>query len=137
MVIAEMLARNARMYSDEIALVEWQPKKNLRREMTWQEFDDHANQLAQALIQRGIKNGDRVALFMTNCIEWLPIYFGILRSGALAVPLNFRFDAKSIQCCIETSEAKAIIFGEEFLQKLKRKNSFETIRTIMEYLVWL
>ncbi len=114
MLITEMLARNARMYGSEIALVERQPEKNLRREMTWQEFNDQANQLAQALIKRGVNKGDRVVLLMTNCIEWLPIYFGILRAGALAVPLNFRFDAKSIKRCIETAEARVIIFSEDF-----------------------
>ena len=133
MLITEMLAKNARMYGSEIALVERHPEKNLRHEMTWQEFNDQANQLAQALIKRGVKKGDRVVLLMTNCIEWLPIYFGILRLGALAVPLNFRFDANSIQRCIDFTEAKAIFFGEEFVDRIHSiKNDIaETIETFI------
>ena len=128
MLITEMLAKNARMYGSEIALVERHPEKNLRHEMTWQEFNDQANQLAQALIKRGVKKGDRVVLLMTNCIEWLPIYFGILRLGALAVPLNFRFDANSIQRCIDFTEAKAIFFGEEFVDRIHSiQDNIETI----------
>jgi acyl-CoA synthetase (AMP-forming)/AMP-acid ligase II len=55
---------------------------------------------------------------MMNCIEWLPIYFGILKTGALAVPLNFRFVAKTIHRCSETAEAKTFIFGKEFIERV-------------------
>jgi len=118
MLITEILARNARMYAEKTALVEREPEKNKRREISWKEFDDQANQVAQALIARGIKKGDRVVHLMTNCLEWLPVYFGILRTGAWAVPLNFRFVAKTIQRCAETAESKAVIFGEEFIDRM-------------------
>jgi acyl-CoA synthetase (AMP-forming)/AMP-acid ligase II len=55
---------------------------------------------------------------MTNCIEWLPIYFGILRTGAWVVPLNFRFDAAPILQCVETAEARVLIFGPEFIERI-------------------
>ncbi len=115
MLITEMLARNARMYGTDVALVEREPAKNKQKEITWKTFDDQANQVANALLQRGIGKGDRVVHLMMNCIEWLPIYFGILRTGAWAVPLNFRFDANTIKKCTEFAEAKAFIFGEEFI----------------------
>ncbi|MFC1862464.1 class I adenylate-forming enzyme family protein [Thermodesulfobacteriota bacterium] len=118
MIITEILARNARMYTDEIALVEREPARGSRREITWQEFDQMANLVANALIAGGIKKGDRVILLMMNCLEWLPLYFGILRTGAWAVPLNFRFTAKDIRYCGEISEAKIIIFGEEFIDRM-------------------
>jgi len=56
---------------------------------------------------------------MTNCLEWLPIYFGILRTGAIAVPLNFRFLSLAISRCTRISEAKAMIFGHEFIERLE------------------
>jgi len=118
MLITEILARNARMYGPEMALIEREPAKNRRQEITWKEFDDQANQVAQCLIARGIKKGDRVVHLMTNCIEWLSIYFGILRTGAWAVPLNFRFEAKTIRHCAEIAEAKVFIFGEEFIERI-------------------
>jgi fatty-acyl-CoA synthase len=118
MLITEILARNARVYGAETAIVEREPEKNRRREITWKAFDDQANQLAQELIARGIKKGDRVVHLMTNGVEWLPIYFGILRTGAWAVPLNFRFAAKTIQRCVQIAEAKAFIFGEEFIERI-------------------
>ena len=118
MLITEMLARNARLYGNEIALVEREPEKNNRREITWREFDRQSHRLAQALIKKGVNKGDRVVLLMSNCLEWLPIYFGILRTGALAVPLNFRFDAKTIKHCTETAGAVFFIFGEEFVDRI-------------------
>ena len=119
MLITEILARNARMYGSKTALIEKDPEKNKRMEITWEEFDNQANQIAQAIIQRGISKGDTVVHLMTNCIEWLPIYFGILRTGALAVPLNFRFDAKTIKHCAEIAKPKAFIFGEEFIERIE------------------
>ena len=119
MLITEILARNARMYGKETALIEREPALSIRREITWQEFDDQANKVAQALVHRGIKKGDRVVHLMMNCLEWLPAYFGILRTGAWAVPLNFRFAASTIQRCTETAEAKAFIFGREFIDLLR------------------
>ena len=55
MLITEILARNARMYGDEVALIEREPARQKRVQLTWQEFDDHANQVGQALIARGIR----------------------------------------------------------------------------------
>jgi len=119
MLITEILSRNARMYGSETALVERTPAIERRVEITWKTFDDQANQVAQALMKRGIKKGDRVVHLMMNCIEWLPIYFGILRTGAWAVPLNFRFVAKTIRRCAEVAEAKIFIFGEEFVGRVE------------------
>jgi len=118
MLITEILARNARMYGDEIALVERNPAKNSRREITWEQFDAEANRVANALAAKGIKKDDKVVHLMMNCIEWLPAYFGVLRTGAWVVPLNFRFSADDIQYCSEIVEAKAFIFGEEFIDRV-------------------
>jgi fatty-acyl-CoA synthase len=118
MLITEILARNARLYPQETALIERDPANNRRTSISWQVFDAQANQLAQALLSKGVAKGDRVVHLMTNCLEWLPIYFGILRSGALAVPLNFRFVAKTINSCVDTAEAKVLIFGPEFIERI-------------------
>ncbi len=118
MLITEILARNARMYGNEIALIERDPAAGKRITLTWQAFDRQANQLASALLAHGIDRYDRVVQLMTNCIEWLPIYFGILRSGAMAVPLNFRFEAGTIESCVALAEARVIIFGPEFVQRI-------------------
>lgn len=118
MIITEILARNARMFREKIALIEKEPVKATRRAITWKDFDDMANRAAHALMAKGIKKGDKVIHLLMNCLEWLPIYFGILRTGAWAVPLNFRFLARDIRYCADIAEAKAMIFGEEFIDRV-------------------
>jgi acyl-CoA synthetase (AMP-forming)/AMP-acid ligase II len=116
--IGEMLSRNARLYPTDTALIERIPEKNERREITWQQFDDAANRCANALIQWGIRKGDKVVHLMVNSIDWLIAYFGIIRTGAWAVPLNFRFTSNDIQYCVEVAEPRAMIFGEEFTDRI-------------------
>jgi len=118
MIITEILARNGRMYAEQMALVEREPAKNRRVQITWKEFDQMADRFANALLARGVKKGDRVIHLMMNCLEWLPAYFGILRTGAWAVPLNFRFTARDIRYCAEIAEARAMVFGEDFVDRV-------------------
>jgi len=130
MLITEILARNGRMYADEIALVERDPAASLRREISWRTFDQEANRLANALLAQGVERGDRVLHLMMNSIEWLPCYFGILRAGAIAAPLNFRFEAEIIQTCNEIAEARVLLFGPEFIERIEAVKTAldETIR---------
>jgi len=133
MPITEILARNAALCGDEISLVEinpdiketpanWKdyelvetnPEKRYRREMTWREFDDKANRLANFLLGRGLVKGHKVGILLMNCLEWLPIYFGILKTGALAVPLNYRYTEDEIKYCLDLAECDVLIFGPEF-----------------------
>jgi len=121
------------MYGQETALIEREPAKQIRKELTWQAFDTASDKIANALKARGIHKGDKVIQLMMNCIEWLPIYFGILRTGALAAPLNFRFTADDIRLCAGVAEAKCLIFGEEFIDRIiKIKPSLD--KTISVYI---
>ena len=128
MIITEILARNARMYAKETALIERDPANDRRVEITWEEFDRISNRIANALIKKGVRKGDKVIHLMMNCLEWLPAYFGILRTGAWAVPLNFRFMANDIQHCAEIAEARVMIFGPEFVDRIDQiKDDLTTI----------
>ena len=114
MTITEILARNARLTPDAIALIEITPSKNLRRSVTWKEFDDNANRVANALVERGIKKGDVVIHLMMNSTKWLEAYFGILKSGAMAAPLNFRFISRQIKYCVDIAAPKIMILDQDF-----------------------
>ncbi|MCR5256502.1 MAG: acyl--CoA ligase [Acetatifactor sp.] len=140
MPVTEFLEKNARLYPDEVALVELNPDEAdrrrttwkeaaliepsrfepYRREITWSVFNEKANRVANMLIQRGIKKGDKVAIIMYNCLEWLPIYFGILKSGAIAVPFNFRYDADEILYCAELAEVDMIVFSSPFIGRIEQ-----------------
>ncbi|MEA1922304.1 MAG: AMP-binding protein [Pseudomonadota bacterium] len=129
MLITEILARNGRMYADETALIERDPEHNSRREISWVEFDRQANQIANLLRSRGIGPGSRVVHLFMNSLEWLPLYFGILRSGAWVVPLNFRFDSENIRHCVAVAEADVIFFGPEFFDRVAAvKEQMSTVK---------
>lgn len=151
MPITDILSRNAELYGQEICLTEinmdlqeshnvtWleyelienNPAGEYRREMTWRVFDEKANRLANLLIKRGIKKGDKVAILLMNCLEWLPIYFGILKAGAIAVPLNFRYTAEEIKYCLDLSDTIALIFGPEFIGRLESiYNQIPKVKTL-------
>ena len=119
MTIAEMLDRNARMYPDDCALIELSPSKKKRKEITWKEFNERVNRIANALTSRGVIKGDKVIHLMLNSINWLEAYFGIIRTGAWAVPLNFRFTSQDIKYCADIAEAKIMISSEEFSERVE------------------
>ena len=139
MPITEILEKNAKEYGKDVCLVEINPdlqeKKRVtwrdyeliesnpmcqyRREITWHVFNEKANRFANLLISRGIKKDDKVAILLMNCLEWLPIYFGILKAGALAVPLNFRYAADEIKYCVELAEVDVLVFGPEFTGRVE------------------
>jgi len=99
------------MYPDDIALVERVPAEKKRREITWKQFDEGANRIANRLMEKGICKGDKVVHLMMNSIDWLIVYFGIIRTGAWVVPLNFRFTGADIKYCIDVAEPKLVLFG--------------------------
>ncbi len=139
MPITDLLERNSKLYGDEVALVEINPEVQetqrvtwkeyaliqptstapYRREITWSVFDEKANRVANLLLGRGLKKGQKVAILLMNCLEWLPIYFGILKAGAVAVPLNFRYTAQEIEYCVKLADADVLFFGPEFIGRVE------------------
>jgi acyl-CoA synthetase (AMP-forming)/AMP-acid ligase II len=127
--IGEILARNARLYPNDVALIERVPAEGKRSEITWKQFDEGVNRFANVLIKKGIKKGDKVIHLMMNSIDWLVAYFGIVRTGAWAVPLNFRFMGNDIRYCCEVAEPACVVFGEEFLDRITGiKDNLHTVK---------
>ena len=138
MPITDFLERNARLHPNDAALTEItpqnQPERNTtwreynlietaegeqyRREITWRQFDTYANRFANLLFTRGIRKGDKVAILLMNCLEWLPIYFGILKAGCIAVPMNFRYSSDEIKYCLELADVEVLVFGPEFVSRM-------------------
>ena len=139
MPIIDLLERNHKLYGDEVALVEINPELReeqrvtwreyeliqptssafYRRQITWAVFDEKANRVANMLIERGIRKGQKCAVLLMNCLEWLPIYFGILKAGAVAVPLNFRFTSEEIDYCLKLADADVLFYGPEFIGRIE------------------
>ncbi len=140
MVITELLEKNARLYGEEISLVEINPSEArdravtwrdysliesagtdapYRRELSWGEFDKRANRFANLLLSRGLKKGVKVGILLMNCLEWLPIYFGVLKAGCIAVPLNFRYSGEEIAYCLDLADVEVLVFGPAFTDRIE------------------
>ncbi len=139
MPITELLKRNAKEFGSDTALVEINPEvkeirrvtwkeyeliesgtsETFRREITWSAFNEKANRCANLLMSRGIKKENKVGILLMNSLEWLPVYFGILKTGAVAVPLNYRYTAAEIKYCLELADIDALFFGPEFIGRME------------------
>lgn len=149
MIITDILTKNAQLYGNEVSLIEvnpeiqeridraWKeydlvealPKPIHRRELTWGEFERDANKLAHHFLSEGVTKGSKVAILLMNCIGWLPMYFGILKTGAVVCPMNFRYSAQEIKYCLELSESDVLIFGSAFISRINEiKDSLTGIR---------
>ena len=139
MVITDLLERNARLYGGETALVEINPSEDrdkavtwreasliesapnnapYRREMSWKDFERRANRFANLLLSRNMKRGTKVGMLMMNCLEFLPIYFGILKAGCIVVPMNYRYSSDEIQYCADLADLEVLVFGPEFIERM-------------------
>jgi len=151
MPITEFLEKNAKLYPDDVALVEVNPERQpgkdttwleyelsetasggrYRREMSWKDFDIRANRFANLLLTREIRKNDKVAILMMNCLEWLPVYFGVLKAGAIVVPMNFRYTGEEIRYCAELADVRMLVFGPEFIDRVNEvRESMTGVETL-------
>ncbi len=137
MPITDILEKNCLLYGDKVCLVEIDPGQPVveaswkeyeliqstalsysRKEITWNIFNEKANRFANLLLSKGIGKGCKVGILLMNCLEWLPIYFGVLKTGAVAVPLNFRYASDEIDYCLKLAEVDVLVFGKEFIDRM-------------------
>jgi acyl-CoA synthetase (AMP-forming)/AMP-acid ligase II len=117
------------------------------REFSYATLDEMARGVARALTRRGLKRGERVAILSANSAEFLAAYFGIMRAGFVAVPVNFKFPRATIEFILQDCGAELVFcdpprradcpsdiavvrFGDEGVQgfdKFLDRGSFETI----------
>ena len=76
------------------------------REFTFKQIDDMANGVARALVKRGLQRGACVAILSFNRAEYLAAYYGIMRAGFVAVPVNFKFPRDTVHFILRDADAK-------------------------------
>jgi acyl-CoA synthetase (AMP-forming)/AMP-acid ligase II len=131
MTVIDWVARNARLYSNTLAFVEVRPVSKVRKEITWAAFNERMNRIAQVLAAKGIRKGMKVALLGRNSINWLETFFGIMQTGAWAIPLNFRFTNEDIKYCADIGDPSLFIFDEEFAERIGSMKS--DLPTVCDY----
>jgi fatty-acyl-CoA synthase len=113
---ADMLRNNAFLHPDKMGV------KDLSRSLTFKEWNERANRLANALLGMGLKPGDRFAALAYNCIEWMEMYAAAAKAGLTIIPLLFRLTPSEYEYICEHGEVKAFVVTREFL------NGVESIR---------
>lgn len=142
MLITELLKQNADQYPKETALVAVESEGLLpedplgytarRSSITWEGFNQMSNQIAQYYLSLGIGKESHVGLLMRNCLEWLPIYFGILKSGAVVVPLNFRYDVNELAWNIAFADLDALVFDQHCVSTVSAcSEQFTNLRSLL------
>jgi fatty-acyl-CoA synthase len=111
LVLPEFIARNARRHPDRPALIFEDSA------LTFAQLDERTNRLANALADRGVEPGDRVALLLFNRLEAVEAFFGCHKAGATPVPVNFRLVQDEIDYILENSGAVGIVADEPLAQR--------------------
>ena len=151
MVITDFLERNSRLYGMDTALVVVSPSEKrdqavtwreasliesatdspYRREMNWRQFDQMANRFANLLLSREVPRGTKVGILMMNCLEYLPIYFGVLKAGCIVVPMNYRYSSDEIKYCLDLADVEILVFGPEFTARMDAiANDIPKVKTL-------
>ena len=110
MTLDDIPRRNGLRFPGKMALVMGE------RRLTWAELDRRVNKLAAALVAAGLHPGDRVAILLANCPEYLELYFGIARAGMIAVPVNYRLTAREMAQILGHAEPALFVTGSAYTQ---------------------
>lgn len=119
---------NAGKFPEREFIIESYPSRNFRRSVSWQEYNEQANRVANYLMKScGVKQGDIVLHLMMNSIEWHASYIGVLKTGATITPLNYRFASSDIKYAADVTKCRVFIFDKQFIPRI------ESIRKEMDY----
>jgi len=113
MLLMDIGRRNAKIYPDKEAII----FSDIR--LTFKQFQERINRLANALIKLGIQKGDKVAVLLNNGYQYAELYFAIPKCGAIIVPLNYRLAGRELSWIINHAEAKVLILDEAYLQAIE------------------
>jgi len=118
LTIGDLLQRTADRFPDRPAVV----SRHQDRRLTWAELSAEADRVARGLWSLGIRRGDRVGLWSTNCAEWIILHMGCARAGAALVNVNPAYRSHELQFTLTRSRMKAL-----FLWHKDRHADYEDI----------
>jgi len=113
LVVGDLLLNSVNKYPKRNAIV------GDDASFTYEEFNGRVNRIANNLLARGLKKGDRLAILLMNCYQFVELIMACAKSGIIMVPVNWRFQAPEIKFVVENSDACAMILGEEFIPTME------------------
>ena len=115
-LVHHFLERSTRLYPDKVAIIHGKVRA------TYADINSRADNFALYLLSIGTRKGDRIALLMENCVEYVISYYGIMKAGAVAVPLNSDLKPEGLRYAIEDLEAKILISNKRFEKLISTSN---------------
>ena len=112
MNLGSLFSRHAQYRPDHLAVV-FEDQR-----LTWSEFNRQINCLANALVNLGIKKGDKVTTILPNCLELLEIYWAIAKIGAVVVPASTLLLEPAMKTLLQDSDSVALITNSQFVEKI-------------------
>ena len=130
--LADCLRRNARRYSDHPALIFF------NRKVSYKELNDAVDRFAAGLQKLGVARGDRVAVYMPNCPQYVIAYYGALRAGAIIVPCNPLYVARELEHQLKDAGTRVMVVLSSFyhtIQEIRANTPLEQVivTNIKEY----
>ncbi|MGA9642092.1 MAG: AMP-binding protein, partial [Terriglobales bacterium] len=110
MNIGTIASRNAWRYPNKVGLVD----ANNGQRMTWAEFNSAVNRLAHALLARGLKKGDAIAIYSRNSLEYMQLFMAGAKTGIVIQPMNWRFNADEIAYTLKDGAPRGILVSAEY-----------------------
>ena len=118
LTIGDLLQRTAERFPDRLAVASCHQNERL----TWAELSEEADSVARGLWSLGIRRGDRVGIWSTNCIEWVVLHMACARAGAALVNVNPAYRSHELQFTLTRSRMKAL-----FLWHRDKRADYEEI----------
>src|SRR5581483_11077248 len=109
LTIGQVLERAVERWPDRPALISCH--QSIR--YTWRELRDAADKVARGLADSGIRHGDRVGVWSTNCAEWVMVHLGCARAGAVLVNVNPAYRSYELAYVLERSRMKLLLLWEQ------------------------
>ena len=113
MNIASLIEQSCKENADKFCVVDGDHR------LTYRDMEERANRLARALVEMGVEPGDRVGIFLTNCFQYIEMFYAITKIGAIFVSLNFRLREKETTYILNNAEAKILIMGERYVNLMQ------------------
>ncbi len=114
MILEQGLHRAARLWPDKIAVIDGD------RRITYAGFAERVNRLANALRDRGLRPGDRVAMLTLNSFRAIELFYAVNVAGGAVVPLNVRLTVPELQFMLDDSASRFLFVGREFVEPARR-----------------
>jgi fatty-acyl-CoA synthase len=134
LTVGDLLHRTAERFPDRLAVA----SRHQGKRLTWAELSFEADRVARGLWALGVRRGDRVGLWSTNCMEWVVMQMGCARAGAALVNVNPAYRSHELQFTLARSRMKALFLWhkdkradyEEILGRARHGLDLALVRTV-------